>query len=125
MYVKPIFDRVLIQRDVVAADVVEKTAAGLLVPDAHQANREGQLTLDGKIEYNSGTILRTGEAVSHPDLKSGTRVYFGKYAGANINPFKAVRKRQLAQDTAPVEDLQYFICAEQDIIAIIEEQDHA
>ena len=75
MNVKPIHDRLLIQRTA----EVEKTKGGIIIPDAAK-----ERPLEGTVlAVGSGKRLEDGSIVAL-DVKVGDRVLFGKYAGTEI-----------------------------------------
>lgn len=122
---KPIFDRVVIKRDESAA-VDEVTKGGIHIPEmAGIDHRTGKPILADKLKFNTGIIVSVGDGVEHPLLVPGVTVYFGKHAGASIHPNRAIRKKQLAQGLTPtVEDEELFVCAEADIIGVLEDDDN-
>ena len=94
MKVKPIGDKVLIKR----LDPEEKTAGGIVLPDsAKEKPREGKV-----IELGDGKLLKSGERAKSR-LKKGNRVLFSSYAGTEIT----------------IEDEEYLIMTEEDILAIV------
>ncbi len=75
MNVKPIHDRLLIQRTA----EVEKTKGGIIIPDAAK-----ERPLEGTVlAVGSGKRLEDGSIVAL-DVKVGDRVLFGKYAGTEV-----------------------------------------
>ncbi len=115
MKFQPIFDRVLIKRD-----VLEKTAGGLHIAADMTQVKHG---LAPALEFNSGVVLAVGEGVDHPLIKMGAHVHFGKHAGAYIHPHLGQQKKQLAAGLKPsVEDEKYYVCSEQDIIGVMIEE---
>ena len=72
---RPLADRVLVKR----LDKEEKTAGGIIIPDAAKEKpQEGEV-----IAVGNGKVLDSGEA--RPlDLKKGDKVLFGKYSGSEI-----------------------------------------
>lgn len=89
---QPIFARVLIKRE-----INEKTTGGIIIPNA---KRHAQ---------SEGTIIALGENASEI-LKVGQKVVFGKHAGAWLDP-----------SNKESEEGTLFICADEDILAIIKE----
>lgn len=113
---KPVFDRVVIKRD-----VIEKTAGGLMVAADMQQVKNG-MAHQG-IEFNSGIVVSVGETVDHPLIVPGALVHFGKHAGAYIHPGLGQKKKQLAAGETPTgEEEKYFVCAEADIIGVMVEE---
>ena len=95
MKVRPLQDRVLVQR----IEEEEKTKGGIIIPDtAKEKPQEGKIIAVGK-----GKILDNGTQVK-PDVKSGDRVLFSKYAGTEIK----------------IEGEEYLIMREDDILGVIE-----
>lgn len=75
MQVKPLQDRVLVQR----LEAEEKTKSGLIIPDSAQEKPfEGRVLAVG-----NGRVLTTG-ALHKPDVKVGDKVLFSKYAGSEV-----------------------------------------
>ncbi|MBY0585623.1 co-chaperone GroES [bacterium] len=79
MKIKPIGDRVLIERE----ESEEKTAGGILLPDS--AKEKPQI---GKVvAVGDGRVLRDGKR-SPLQLKVGDRVYFTSWAGDEFKDAK-------------------------------------
>jgi len=96
MKIKPLHDRVLVQR----LEEEEKTKGGIIIPDtAKEKPIEGKVIAVGK-----GRTLENGE-VKPLEVKEGDRVLFGKYAGTEIK----------------IEGEEYLMMREDDILGIIEE----
>jgi chaperonin GroES len=75
MQVKPLQDRILIQR--VAGE--EKTNSGIIIPDnAKEKPLEGKVVAVG-----AGKLLDDGK-LRQPTVKAGDRVLFAKYAGTEV-----------------------------------------
>lgn len=75
MELKPLFDRIIVQR--VEEEAV--TAGGILLPEAAQEKRQ-----EGKvIAVGHGRALDDGSVVPL-QLKGGETVLFGKYAGSEV-----------------------------------------
>ncbi|MBW2062738.1 MAG: co-chaperone GroES [Deltaproteobacteria bacterium] len=95
MKVRPLQDRVLVQR----IEEEEKTKGGIIIPDtAKEKPQEGKIMAVGK-----GKVLENGTKVK-PDVKTGERILFSKYAGTEIQ----------------IEGEEYLIMREDDILGIIE-----
>src|SRR4030042_762527 len=95
MQVRPLHDRVLVKR----VEEKEVVKGGIIIPDtAKEKPMEGEVVAVG-----DGKILDDGERVAL-DVKPGNRVLFGKYAGTEIK----------------IEDRDYVIMREEEILAIIE-----
>lgn len=94
MKVKPLYDRVLIQR--VASE--EKTAGGIFIPDtAKEKPLEGIVRAVG-----TGKVSDSGESIGM-QVSEGDRVLFGKYSGTEIS----------------VNGEEHLILREDEILAII------
>lgn len=75
MKVKPLNDRVLVQR----VDAEEKTTGGIIIPDtAKEKTQEGKIVAAGP-----GKRDENGKRIPM-DVKKDDRVLFGKYAGTEI-----------------------------------------
>ena len=95
MKIKPLHDRVIVQR----IQEEETTKGGLIIPDsAKEKPIEGNVLAVG-----SGKTLDNGQ-VQPLEVKEGDRVLFGKYAGTEIK----------------IEGEEHLIMREDDIIAIVE-----
>ena len=94
MNLKPIGDKVIIE----VLDAEEKTAGGIVLPDtAKEKPQEGKV-----IAVGDGKTLPSGKTVP-PTVKPGDRILFGKYSGNEIK----------------VEENEYLIVNEDDILAIL------
>jgi chaperonin GroES len=95
--IRPLADRVVIK----AQEREEKTRGGIFLPDTASKEKPQEGTVmavgDGKLDDNG---KRTPVAV-----KTGDRVLFAKYAGTEIR----------------IEDEEYLILAEKDILAVVNE----
>jgi chaperonin GroES len=77
----------------------EKTKGGIVLPDtAKEKPQEGEV-----IAVGSGKLLETGQRVPI-DLKPGDKILFSKYAGNEIK----------------INDVEYLIMRESDILGVIE-----
>jgi len=95
MHVRPLHDRVLVKR----VEEKEVVKGGIIIPDtAKEKPMEGEVVAVG-----DGKILDDGKRVAL-DVKPGNRILFGKYAGTEIK----------------IEDQDYVIMREEEILAIIE-----
>ena len=75
MKIRPLQDRILVKR--LAGE--EKTASGIIIPDnAKEKPMEGEVVAVG-----AGKTLDNG-TVSKPDVKTGDKVLFSKYAGTEV-----------------------------------------
>jgi chaperonin GroES len=92
---KPLADRVIIE--VLAKE--EKTKSGIVLPDsAKEKPQEGKI-----IAVGGGKILENGQKIPL-DVKAGDKVIFSKYAGTEVK----------------VDEKEYLILSERDILAVIE-----
>ena len=95
MAIKPLGDRIVVR----ALEAEEKTKSGLILPDsAKEKPQEGKV-----IAVGTGRLLDDGR-VKSLDIKTGDRVLYGKYSGAEVT----------------VEDQDYLILREEDILAIVQ-----
>jgi chaperonin GroES len=95
MKVKPLNDRVLVQR----IEEVQVTKGGIVIPDTAK-----EKPIEGKIvAVGPGKMSEQGQRMTL-QVKEGDRVLFGKYAGTEIK----------------VEGEEYLMMREEDILAIIE-----
>jgi chaperonin GroES len=96
MKVKPLNDRVLVQR----TEEIQVTKGGIFIPDTAK-----EKPIEGKIiAVGPGKMSDSGARMA-PSVKEGDRVLFGKYAGTEIK----------------VEGEDYLMMREEDILAIIED----
>lgn len=95
MKVRPLHDRVLVQR----LDTEETTKGGIIIPDtAKEKPQEGKVVAVG-----AGRILEDG--TKKPlEIKKGDKVLFSKYGGTEIN----------------IEGEDYLILREEDILAVVD-----
>jgi chaperonin GroES len=95
MALKPLHDRVLVQR----LDSEEKTKGGIIIPDSAK-----EKPLEGKvIAVGDGKVLEDGKKQPLV-VKTGDKILFGKYAGTEIK----------------VDGEEMIILREDDILAIVE-----
>jgi len=95
--IRPLGDRVVIE----PLEAEEKTKGGIILPDtAKEKPQEGKVVAVGKGKMND-----KGELVPL-EVKVGDKVLYGKYAGTEVT----------------VDDKQYIILREDDILAIVEEK---
>ncbi len=95
MKIRPLHDRVLVQR----VEEEEKTKGGIIIPDsAKEKPAEGKVVAVG-----DGKILEDGKKVAL-EVKVGDRVIFGKYSGTEIK----------------IGGEEYLILREDDILGIVE-----
>ena len=96
MKVKPLYDRVLVQR----LEQESKSAGGIIIPDtAKEKPLEGRVVSTG-----TGKRLKDGN-VRALSVSEGDRILFGKYAGTEI---------KLDGDA-------FLILKEEDILAVLED----
>lgn len=94
MAIQPLADRVLVK----ALESESKTKGGIVLPDtAKEKPQKGEI-----IAVGSGRVLEDGTKKSL-EVKIGDRILYGKYAGTEIK----------------VEDQEYLILREEDILAIV------
>ena len=95
MKTKPLGEKILVKR----FDAVEKTAGGIVLPDAAQEKpKEGKI-----IALGDGKLLDSGVRAKF-QVKKGDRVVFTSYAGTEID----------------IDGEEYLLMSEDDILAIIE-----
>ena len=96
MKVKPLNDRVLVQR----VEELQVTKGGIFIPDtAKEKPVEGKV-----IAVGPGKVNEQGTRVPL-NLKEGDRILFGRYSGSEIK----------------IEGQEYLMMREEDILAIIED----
>jgi len=93
---RPLADRVVVkpvERD-------EMTKSGILLPDtAKEKPQEGIIEAVGNGRYNEQSGVRVAL-----DVKVGDRVMYAKYAGSEVK----------------IDDVEYMILGEKDILAVVE-----
>lgn len=97
MNLRPLFDKVL----VTSSSKEETTASGLVLPDTASKERPEQGTV---IAVGPGRYDEDGEKRIPMSVKVGDKVVFKKYS----------------PDEVKVEDKEYLVLSESDIIAVIE-----
>ena len=96
MKVKPLNDRVLVQR----LEEVQVTKGGIFIPDtAKEKPVEGRVKAVGPAKVND-----QGNRIAL-NVKEGDRILFGRYAGSEIK----------------IEGEEYLMMREDDILAIVED----
>jgi chaperonin GroES len=96
MKVRPLHDRILVER----IEEEEKTAAGIIIPDAAKEKpSQGKVVAVG-----NGRKSEDGKVIPL-EVKEGDRILFGKYAGTEIK----------------IEGKEYLMMREDEVFAIIEE----
>jgi len=94
MQLKPLGDRVVIK----VLNQEEKTKGGIVLPDtAKEKPQEGEVVAVG-----SGRVLENGQKLPL-EVKVGEKVIFSKYAGTEVK----------------VDDEEYLILSERDILAVV------
>ncbi len=94
---KPLADRVVVK----PVPKEERTKTGIILPDTATKERPQEGTV---LAVGPGRRLDNGELVPVA-VKEGDRVLFAKYAGTEVK----------------IEDEEYIILSEKDILAVIEE----
>ena len=95
MKFRPLHDRVVVRR----IDAEEKTKGGIIIPDtAKEKPQEGKVVAVG-----NGKVTEDGKKIPL-DVKAGDKILFGKYSGSEVK----------------VDDEEYLILREEDVLAIIE-----
>lgn len=96
MNLKPLHDRIIVK----PKEVLEKSKGGVILPDT--ASKEKPI--EGKvIAVGPGKITDNGTRIA-PEVKEGQTVIFSKYAGTEIK----------------IDDENYLILREEDILAIVQ-----
>lgn len=96
MKLKPLGDRVLVK----PIAVEERTKSGIVLPDtAKEKPQQGKVLAVGQ-----GRLLDNGQLVPL-QVKEGDKVLYSKYAGTEVK----------------IENEEYLILSERDILAILEE----
>lgn len=92
----PLNSNVLIER----IDAKNKTEGGIILPDiAKEKPKEGDIIAVGEGRYQNGILIK-------PRVKAGDRVIFSSFSGSEIE----------------VENKEYFIIAEEDILAVCDKE---
>jgi chaperonin GroES len=95
MNIKPLHDRVLVKR----VEIGEQVRGGIIIPDtAKEKPMEGKV-----IAVGGGKVKEDGTKIPL-DVKVGSRILFGKYAGTEVK----------------IDEEEYLIMREDDILGIIE-----
>jgi chaperonin GroES len=98
---RPLADRVLIK----PVEREEMTKSGIVLPDtAKEKPQEGIIEAVGKGRYNE----RTGDRIKL-DVAVGDRVMYAKYAGSEVK----------------IDDVDYLILSEKDILAVVQQDGKA
>lgn len=96
--IRPLADRVVVK----PAEREEKTKGGIFLPDTANKERPQEGTV---VAVGEGRIDDNGKRVPM-SVKAGQRVLFAKYAGTEVK----------------VDEADYLILAEKDILAIVSEE---
>jgi len=91
MKLKPLGDRVVVE----PLTEEETTKAGIILPDTVDKEKKAE----GKV-----IAIGDGEKITKLGLKEGDKVLFGKYAGEEVE----------------VDDAEYKILSDEDVLAVIE-----
>jgi len=95
MNLKPLGDKIIVE--ILQAE--EKTKGGIVLPEtAQEKPQQGKV-----IAVGNGKTLSNGKLVP-PSVKPGDRIIFGKYSGNEVS----------------VENSEYLIVNEEDILAIVQ-----
>lgn len=93
--IRPLYDNILIER-IEDADVIK---GGIIIPDtAKEKPMQGKV-----IAVGDGKIMKDGSR-QKLDVKKGDTVLFGKYSGTEVK----------------IDDKEYLIILEEDVLAIFE-----
>lgn len=95
MNIKPLQDRLLVQR----VEVEEQQKGGIIIPDTAK-----EKPMEGKVVAVGGGKCKDDGTKISMDVKVGDKVLFGKYAGTEVK----------------LDDVEYLIMREDDILGIIE-----
>ena len=95
MKIRPLHDRIIVKR----MEEQEVRKGGIIIPDtAKEKPQEGKV-----IAVGTGKVNDDGKKIP-PDVKAGDRILFGKYSGSEVK----------------VDDEEYLILKEEDVLGIIE-----
>jgi chaperonin GroES len=95
MKIRPLHDRIIVKR----MEEQEVKKGGIIIPDsAKEKPQEGKV-----IAVGTGKVADDGKKIPL-DVKAGDKILFGKYSGSEVK----------------VEDEEYLILREEDVLAIIE-----
>ena len=93
---RPLADRVVVK----PLEREEVTKSGIVLPDtAKEKPQEGTIEAVGNGRYNE----QTGQRIAL-DVKVGDRVMYAKYAGSEVK----------------IDEIEYLILAEKDILAVVD-----
>jgi chaperonin GroES len=95
MKIRPLHDRLIVKR----VEEQEVKKGGIIIPDtAKEKPQEGKV-----IAVGNGKVNDDGKKIPL-DVKAGDRILFGKYSGSDVK----------------LEDEEYLILREEDVLAILE-----
>ena len=95
MKIRPLHDRIIVKR----MEEQEVKKGGIIIPDsAKEKPQEGKV-----IAVGNGKVADDGKKIPL-DVKAGDKILFDKYSGSEVK----------------VEDEEYLILREEDVLAIIE-----
>ena len=95
MKIRPLHDRILVK----LIEEQEVRRGGIIIPDsAKEKPQEGKVVAAG-----NGKVAEDGKKIPL-DVKAGDRILFGKYSGNEVK----------------IEDEEYIIMREEDVLAILE-----
>ena len=95
MKIRPLHDRIIVKR----MEEQDVKKGGIIIPDsAKEKPQEGKV-----IAVGNGKVTDEGKRIPL-DVKAGDKILFGKYSGSEVK----------------VEDEEYLILREEDVLAIIE-----
>jgi chaperonin GroES len=96
MNIRPLHDRVIVKR---IEQEEKKSSGGIIIPDtAKEKPQEGEVVAVGP-----GKMLEDGKT-QPMNVKAGDRILFGKYAGTEVK----------------IDDQDYLIMREDDILGVLE-----
>jgi len=94
MNLRPLHDRILVRR----LEEQEQVRGGIIIPDsAKEKPQQAEVVAVGK-----GKLLEDGQRAA-PDVKSGDRILFGKYSGADVR----------------IDGQEYLILREDEILGVL------
>jgi chaperonin GroES len=95
MKIRPLHDRILVKRE----EEMDAKKGRIIIPDtAKEKPQEGRV-----IAVGTGKVMEDGKKIPL-DVKADDRILFGKYSGSEVT----------------VDDEEYLIMKEEDVLAIIE-----
>ena len=95
MKIRPLHDRILVKRE----EEMDAKKGRIIIPDtAKEKPQEGKV-----IAVGTGKVMDDGKKIAL-DVKADDRILFGKYSGSEVT----------------VDDEEYLIMKEEDVLAIIE-----